>query len=249
MTADVLEEERAFLDKVFHTYNVCNSPLEAAMRRFAVKTFEPHIRRGRGLELGCSDGLMTEMLAQRVARLDVVDGSRKFLRKASQRQLSNVRFIYSLFEEFRPARKYDCIFASYILEHVLDPVGVLRVARSLLTRMGYLFVIVPNAHAASRQLAVHMGLIRGVKELSQNDYDHGHRRVYDRATLIADLEIAGFEIIQQGGLFFKILADFQMDQLIQSGFLKEAHLDALHRLGEEYPELCGSLYAICKVKR
>src|SRR5687768_8748246 len=101
MKRDMLQNERRFLEKVYHTYKVCDSPTEASMRRLIMKTFNPLIEEGRALELGCSDGLMTEMIAARVARLDVVDGSRKFLRKASQRQLPNVRFIYSLFEQFR----------------------------------------------------------------------------------------------------------------------------------------------------
>src|SRR5262245_61429687 len=132
MNPSILTKERAFLDKVFHTYRFDVSPQSRAMQQLIVKTFAPYLRGGRGLELGCSDGFMTELLASKIERLDLVDGSRKFLRKASQRKLSNVNFIYSLFEEFTATGRYDYVFASCILEHVLDPVAVLQVARSAL---------------------------------------------------------------------------------------------------------------------
>ena len=43
----------------------------------------------------------------------------------------------------------------------------------------------------------------------------------------------------------KILADFQLDQLITLGILGQAQIDGLYSLGHQYPELCGSLYAVC----
>ena len=63
-----------------------------------------------------------------------------------------------------------------------------------------------------------------------------------------DFAAAGFENVSQGGVMLKILADFQMDQLIDKGMLKDQHIDALYSLGLEYPDLCGSLFSVCKIK-
>ena len=52
----------------------------------------------------------------------------------------------------------------------------------------------------------------------------------------------------QGGIMLKILADFQMDQLIDGGMLKDAQLDGLYSLGLEYPDLCGSLFSVCRTR-
>ena len=106
-------------------------------------------------------------------------------------------------------------------------------------------MVVPNARALSRQLAQHMGLLSGLKDLTENDHNHGHRRVYDRASLNADIEQAGLCQIQQGGLMLKILADFQMDKLLDDNFLTDTHVNGLYNLGLEYPDLSGSLFAIC----
>lgn len=217
------------------------------MRQFAIHAFSPYLHKsGTGLELGCSDGQMTESLAEKIDALDVVDGSTAFLQEASARGLKNVNFFDSLFEEFKPAKKYDFVFASYILEHVLDPQLIFKVVKEALKPDGLFFVVVPNSRALSRQLALHMGLIQDLKALTNNDLAHGHRRVYDRVALNRDLEVGGFQNVSQGGIMLKILADFQMDQLIDNKMLQQDHLNGLYKLGLEYPDLCGSLFSICR---
>jgi 2-polyprenyl-3-methyl-5-hydroxy-6-metoxy-1,4-benzoquinol methylase len=248
MKAELLDKERGFLDKVYHTYTVDHSSQTRAMRELIARTFAPFLKRGVGLELGCSDGFMTEMLAAKLERLDVVDGSERFLTEARKRKLPNVTFTCSLFEEFRSDTKYDFVFASYILEHVLDPVAVMRMAREVLRPDGLLMIVVPNARALSRQLALHMGLLKDLKELTANDHNHGHRRVYDRVALNRDIASAGFDLVAQGGIMLKILADFQMDKLIDTEMLQQQHLDGLYALGLEYPDLTGSLFAVCRSK-
>lgn len=244
-----LADERAFLDRVYTTYTVDHSAQTRTMRSLIMRTFKPYLRRGRGLELGCSDGFMTAMIAAELDHLDVVDGSQSFLAEARKRELPNVTFTYGLFEEFAPTTRYDFVFASYILEHVLDPLPVLGMVRKVLKPDGLLFVVVPNARALSRQLALRMGLIADLKAMTENDVNHGHRRVYDRAHLDRDLLGAGFEIAAEGGIMLKILADFQLDRLIDDGTLTDRHIDGLYRLGLEYPDLCGSLFAVCRPRR
>ncbi len=246
--ADALTVEKSFLDSVSKTYVTSLSPQDRLIRQLVVRTFAPFVPGGVGLELGCSDGYMTELLAGLVDKLDVVDGSKTFLEEAEKRRLPKVRTIYSLFEEFVPEAPYDCVFATYVLEHVIDVGRVLKMVRSVLKPNGLLFVAVPNARALSRQLAIHMGLLPDLKALTQNDMNHGHRRVYDRVSLNRDLAEAGFSCISQGGILLKPLADFQMDKMINAGILTEVQLEGLYSLGFEYPDLCGTIYSVCGVK-
>ncbi len=242
------KESREFLEQAAESYTR-QSPQDTAIRKLIVRTFAPYLDpEGRGLQLGIAEGVDTGMLCKRVGELDVVEGSETFLEEGRKRGYPNVRFHFGLFEEFRledGQTPYDYVFAVYVLEHVADVAAVLATAKAVLKPGGQLFVVVPNSRALSRQLALHMGLLEDLKALTEHDRNHGHRRVYDRVTLNRDLENAGFRIIAQGGVMLKILADFQLDQLMREGVLEEEHIDGLYRLGLEYPDLCGSLFAVC----
>lgn len=247
MLKDFSRSEKEFLDQSCLTYKIFS--YENIMRRLIIRNFEPFIDYDKvGLELGCSDGYMTKMLSERLSRLDVIDGCEDFIKIAKERKLSNATFIRSLFEEYNVNKvniRYDCVFATYILEHIFNVNDVLKIIKDLLKPNGILFCVVPNSRALSRQLALHMGIIDDLKQLTENDLNHGHRRVYDRVSFNKDIENAGFHIISQGGILLKILANFQMDQLIDSKILQDAQLEGLYRLGLEYPDLCGSLFSIC----
>ncbi|MDA0979384.1 MAG: class I SAM-dependent methyltransferase [Proteobacteria bacterium] len=245
---DVYQKEREFLNTVYAAYTLDDAPQTQTMRRLIARTFSPFIQGGCALELGCSDGYMTEILAAQVDTLHVVDASESFIAEASERALPNVSFFCNLFEEFDTETRYDYVFASFILEHVLEVGPVLATVRRLLKPGGRFFAVVPNARALSRQLALHMGLLPELTELTENDLKYGHRRVYDRVHFNRDLEAAGFHPVSQGGIMLKILADFQLDQLIGEGFLEDSHIDGLYKLGLEYPDLCGALFSICEVR-
>ena len=247
---NVLKKEKDFLNNIYSEYVLNNAPQTRVMRELAFKTIEPYLKKESiGLELGCSDGYFTEMLAAQLTSLDVVDGSINFLNESKKRAISNVKYIHSLFEEYSSNVKYDYVFASYIMEHVLDPKMVFDMIKNVLKPNGILYVVVPNARALSRQLAMHMGLYDDLKQLTENDKKYGHRRVYDRVNLNRDLERSGFINIAQGGLMLKILADFQMDKLIELEILQEPQLLGLFKLGLEYPDLCGSLFSICQLAK
>ncbi|MCK5602120.1 class I SAM-dependent methyltransferase [Candidatus Pacearchaeota archaeon] len=256
---DFIHNEQDFLDSVSRTYKLSGSRYLQFKREFAIRIFAPFMHPdgcidggGRILQLGCADGFETSLLSKAAKELDVIDGSEEFIKQCEKTDYQNVRFMRTLFEEYRLSdddEKYDCIFASYVFEHVLDVQTVLNMIGSVIKPSGLLFVVVPNARALSRQLALHMKIIDGLRELTENDKDHGHRRVYDRVTLNNDIENGGFEIIAQGGIIFKLLADFQLDKLVDDGFLTGEHMEGLYRLGLEYPDMCDALYAVCRRKK
>lgn len=240
--------EMALLEGVVNTYVTSESPQDRAIKTLAIRTFKPHIlARGSALEFGCCDGFMTSLIAPLFETITVIDGSMTFIKLAQQRVPANVEFVHSLFENYEPGKKFDYIFATYVLEHVQDAVGFLQQVRNLLSEHGLLFLVVPNARALSRQLARHMGLLNSLYALTPNDINHGHRRVYDRVTLNHDIEAAGLWHVGQGGLFLKPLADFQMDMLFETGIIAEQHIEGLYKMGLEYPDLAGSLYSICRL--
>ena len=242
-------DEKAFLESVTDTYVTSESPQDRLIKSLAIRTFKPFVRsNGNGLEFGCCDGYMTTLIAELCDKLTVVDGSQTFIDMARKRAPAKVNFEHALFEEFDPEVKYDNIFATYVLEHVSDAIEFLKHARGLLSDDGLLFVVVPNARALSRQIARHMGLIEDLFALTQNDINHGHRRVYDRILLSRDIKAAGLQELSQGGLLLKLLADFQMDKMMETGIIADPQIEGLYKMGLEYPDLAGSLFSVCKAE-
>lgn len=241
-------DERAFLESVTQSYVTSESAQDRLIKSLAIRTFKPFIRPGgSALEFGCCDGYMTSLIVPLVDRLTVVDGSETFINMARKRVSADVEFVHSLFEELNSDNKFDYIFATYVLEHVKDAVGFLKHARNLLSEQGLLFIVVPNARAMSRQIARHMGLLDDLFALTQNDINHGHRRVYDRPSFNRDIEAAGLKQVSQGGLLLKLLADFQMDKMIDIGIIADPQIEGLYKMGLEYPDFAGSLFSICCV--
>jgi SAM-dependent methyltransferase len=249
MTRKNRQDEKQFVESLVPEYITSDhSSQTRLMRDLMIRTFKPYVRGGVGLELGSEVGYMSERLAALVEHLDIVDGSAAFLEQVKKRNIPNVSYHCSLFEDFRPSQPYDCIFASHVLEHVKDVQLVLRMVKNALKPNGTLFATVPNARAVSRQLARHMGLIDSLYSLTPNDIKGGHRRVYDRCSLDRDIETAELIIVAEGGILFKPFADFQMDQLIDSGLLGPQQCEGLYRLGHEYPDMCADLYVIARPK-
>ena len=242
-----MSDQKSRLDNHYDTYRR-DSRQDDLMRELVVQTFEGYLNAtGRGLELGCSDGYMSEMLSSRMASLDVIEGSTRFIEEARGRQLQNTRFHHQLFEDYQPDRPFDYVFASYILTHIEEPARLFAMIRRALASDGLLFVVVPNARAISRQLALHMGLIDDLKGLTPNDLDHGHCRTFDRVDLNRMLAAHGFNAIDQGGIMLKPLADFQVDALYRNQMLNRSHVEGMYRLGREYPDLCSAIYCVCQL--
>lgn len=242
-------DEREFISKVGRTY-ARGSTQDKVIRELIVRTFKPYLNDNMvGLQLGYGEGIDTAGLAKLLRHIDVVECNKQFIRSGRQRRFSNVSFIYSLFEELDRSvtrKTYDVIFAIYVLEHVRDVQQVLSRLHPLLKPQGLLFVVVPNANALSRQLARAMGLLTNLKDLTKYDIQHGHRRVYDMQELVKELEQGGFELVHQGGIFLKILADFQLNKMYEHKILTSEQIEGLYKLGLEYPHWCGSIFAIAR---
>ena len=79
---------------------------------------------------------------------------------AKERLGDGVNFVNARFEDVRLPEQYDNIVLTHVLEHLDDPVLVLkRVNDEWLKEGGRFFLVCPNASAPSRQIAVKMGLM------------------------------------------------------------------------------------------
>jgi 2-polyprenyl-3-methyl-5-hydroxy-6-metoxy-1,4-benzoquinol methylase len=238
--------ERERLDQVVASYGEAYAPFDAAMRAYMMRTLAPHLRDGPCLQVGCAHGDETGHLAERFGDLTVVEPARAFLESAAARAPARVRFVEGLIEDFETDRRFEMIFFSHVLEHVEDPAACLARLGDLLSPTGRLFVIVPNGEAASRRIAVKMGVLEHLESLSTADVAAGHRRVYRLDTLVAEARRAGLGVTDTGGVFFKPLANFQFDALMGGPLIGEAFLEGCYELGKEHPTFCASIYLVAE---
>ena len=136
---------------------------------------------------------------------------------------------------------------THVLEHLDDPVLVLkRINDEWLAENGRFFLVCPNANAPSRQIAVKMGLITHNTAVTSAEADHGHRCTYTLDTLERDAVAAGLKVVHRSGIFFKALANFQWDRLLQTDIISKEYLEGCYKLGQQYPDLCSSIFLMCE---
>jgi hypothetical protein len=91
-----------------------------------------------------------------------------------------------------------------------------------------------------------MGLIDHNSAVTPAEAEHGHRRTYALDTLEQDAVAAGLRVVHRSGIFFKALANFQWDKLLQTDIISREYLDGCHALGQQYPDLCSSIFLVCE---
>lgn len=217
------------------------------MHKYMIRTFRPFFSGAGALELGCFRGDFTSRLMQEFPSVDCVEASKEAAEAARQRCGERVSVINDRFESVSLRRKYGNVFLTHVLEHLEDPVGVLRrVNDEWLEDGGRLFLACPNANAPSRQIAVRMGLIDHNSAVTPAEAQHGHLRTYSLDSLERDARAAGLSIIFRTGVFFKALANFQWDRLLQTDIISQEYLEGCYSLGQLYPDLCASIVLICE---
>jgi ribosomal protein S18 acetylase RimI-like enzyme len=217
------------------------------MHHYMIESFKHHFVEGSCLELGSFKGDFTKRLIPYFNDITCVEASDEAIEISKQNLKDNITYFNSLFETVELPKKYDNIILTHVLEHIDDPVGLLsRIKNEWLSDKGKLFVVCPNANAPSRQIAVKMGLITHNSAITPAEEKHGHRITYSLDTLERDAKKGGLNVTYRSGIFFKALANFQWDQLLNTNIINKEYLDGCFQLGQQYPDLCSSIMLICK---
>ncbi len=217
------------------------------MHRFMIQSFEPFFNTGNCLEMGSFKGDFTKRLLPYFNDITCVEASDEAIAKAQEQFGTKVKFINALFEEAALPEKYDNIILTHVLEHLDNPVSVMkRINDEWLSDSGRFFLVCPNANAPSRQIAVKMGLISHNSAITPAELAHGHRITYSLDTLERDARAAGLNVVHRSGIFFKALANFQWDRLLNTDIISEEYLQGCYQLGQMYPDLCSSIFLMCE---
>jgi len=217
------------------------------MHPFILKSFVPFFRKGNLLELGSFKGDFTRRVLPYFEDITCIEASGEAISICKTEFGERVRFVHSLFETVTLPTKYDNIVLTHVLEHLDDPVLILkRINDEWLSDHGRFFLVCPNANAPSRQIAVKMGLISHNSAVTPAEREHGHRVTYTLDTLERDAKAAGLNVVHRSGIFFKALANFQWDRLLKTDIISPDYLEGCYQLGQQYPDLCSSIFLMCE---
>lgn len=217
------------------------------MHPYMLKAFSPYFVQGNMLELGSFKGEFTKRLLPYFSDITCVEASDEAVVEAKSQLGNKVKYHNSLFENLSLPAKYDNIVLTHVLEHIDNPVALLKkINDEWLSDKGRFFLVCPNANAPSRQIAVKMGLITHNSAVTPAEKEHGHVITYTLDTLERDAKAAGLKVVVRSGIFFKALANFQWDRLLQTDIISQAYLDGCFQLGQQYPDLCSSIFLMCE---
>ena len=214
---------------------------------FMIKSFTPFFRVGNIMELGSFKGDLTRRLLPIFKDITCVEASNEAIDIAKKEFGEKVKFINSTFEAVTLPSKYENIVLTHVLEHLDDPILVMkRINDEWLSDTGRFFLVCPNANAPSRQIVVKMGSISHNSAVTTAEAEHGHRITYTFDTLERDAKAAGLNVIHRSGIFFKALANFQWDRLLSTDIISPEYLEGCYQLGQQYPDLCSSIFLMCE---
>ncbi len=193
---------------------------------------------GKLLELGLGHGYTVPHFAPMADQHYVIEGSQRVIDHFRKKNAwYRGTLVQGYFEDFTLNIQFDAIVMGFVLEHVDDPVAILRRYRGFLAPKGKIFVAVPNAKSMNRRLGLAMGMITDIYELNATDHKLGHQRNYCRDTLRRDVEMAGFRITHEEGMYLKPLPLSVLRTLDDM----EANLHAMMTTGVDFPDLCVAL--------
>lgn len=220
-------------------YNTSFLNFDYLLADYGFRTLKPFFKGDSCLELGPASGYMTKQLVQEFETVDLVEGALDLLNQIPD--FINVKKYHAYFEDFETSTTYDTIVMSHVLEHIADPLLVLRKINKWLKPGGVFIAAVPNAKSIHRMVAVEMGLLKTEYELNERDHQLGHYRVYDLSILKEHVTSAGFKIVETGGYFLKPLSNGQIEN-----YWTPEMIEGFYMAGKHFQEHTAEIFAICE---
>jgi 2-polyprenyl-3-methyl-5-hydroxy-6-metoxy-1,4-benzoquinol methylase len=190
----------------------------------------PKLRGRRVLEMGVGQQLWTPLLVERFASVTTIDRDQTLVKNLRANvKASNWTAECVTFEDYEPDEPFDVVLATYVLEHVADPMTLLRRIRTWLHKSGQAAFVVPNALSLHRRLAVKMGLAESPGELGATDRLVGHTNCFTPFEIEDLIVRAGFRIREKAGMVTKALPNSYLVGC------SEGQLQGLFELGLDLP--------------
>lgn len=117
---------------------------------------------GTMLDVGCGEGFALAWFGRRGWTVEGLDHSRAGVAAMNADMVPFVDFgdVFALLDErMRKGRSYDLVWMTNVLEHVVDPVGLLNALCAVVAPGGVLVITVPNDGSAFQEMLLEAGHI------------------------------------------------------------------------------------------
>lgn len=236
-----------YLDKIAESFTTLEG-MEYWSVLFQYKTIKNYFVGKSVLELGCADGAFTEMIIEDFEEITVIEGSSVLINRLEDRLKENgsiaakkINLITGFFESVDLEESFNTIIMGHILEHLDNPVSVLKKYKRYLNKDGVIIITVPNAMSFHRIAGAKMNLLDNIYSLNETDLRLGHKRVYDGNRLKEDIKEAGLELIAQDGYWLKFLSNKQTIEQCNEEVIK-----VYMEMGRDFIENAAEIVAVCK---
>jgi 2-polyprenyl-3-methyl-5-hydroxy-6-metoxy-1,4-benzoquinol methylase len=223
-------------------YNKSFLSIDYELCKFNFQAIRKYFKGDVVIEMGPALGQMTKYIAPCFKELHLIEGSKELIEQIPDYSNATKHNFY--FEEFDKEIVADTIVMSHVLEHLEYPIEILTKFKKFLANDGVFLISVPNAKSIHRLVAQNMGLIDSIYSLNERDHELGHYRVYDMELLIKDCEMAGYDILDKGGVFLKPLSNGQ----IESTWTSEM-INSFNNIGNLFPDNCAEIFVVLKKKK
>jgi ubiquinone biosynthesis O-methyltransferase len=149
--------------------------------------------RRKVLDVGCCNGLISELIARNDNEVYGVDISENVLEAARSRGIKAYKVDLECEELPFPANYFDVVVASEVVEHLFNTDNFLRKIKHVLKNEGKLIITTPNLASLGRRLLLLLGK-NPLMEVSINEDTAGHLRYFVKETMVELLEKHGFKI-------------------------------------------------------
>lgn len=203
-----------------------------------VKRLKELLKGENCLELGIGHGYTTNTFSKFFNSYKVLEGGPKIIERFYELHPDtkiDVELVY--FEDFETTDKFDAILMGYVLEHVDDPKLILNKYKHFLKENGSMYVVVPNGSALNRRFGLKAGYIKSLDEMSEFDYQCGHKRTFTYESLLSLVKECGLKVEKCEGIFIKPMTTPQMI----AANIPENIIQAMCEVAVDFPELSSSI--------
>lgn len=125
------------------------SDMKRDTARYRFKKIAKYVKKGKLLDVGCSDGLFVKEASQNGVEAEGIDISKVAIGRANK---IGVKASCTDLKSFSPGYRFQTITGFDVLEHVLDPDVFIRAAKNLLEPGGQLILSTPNINSIQRSI-------------------------------------------------------------------------------------------------